>query len=448
MPAGMGRSAVTDTERKKRGDSVQKDLLYMDRLRDRGKKITGKILTVLEYLWVMAVILNGNTVFHANATANLYLLELAVGLTYAVLIANFLIYNVRPTRQNVLITLFILLYCSIYMSVMQTQMNAGVYIMLFVVGAPALYLLFSELIRLGRLLQLLRRFVNVLCVLAVVSLFFWIFGVVLKLIPINSYMIINWGNFNVIYGYYGIHFAFQYDTTFMPDALIYRNSGIFAEAPMFNLWLCIAVAIELFTTQKPRNWRLVLLAVTILTTMSVTGILFLCMCVALRSITNFRQLSRGKKCLLLIGAMVAVPVLVTVLVESMSLKAETQSFDMRLSDYIGGVELWMDYPFFGAGFGNLTAFVDYVYSPDGTMGFSNSIAAVLGTGGTWMAVLYYLSHIGMLFPKVTGSKKLACFGICMMFLFCTTIFFARYIGVLIVMLGLAIMFGPKNHDID
>jgi len=133
-----------------------------------------------------------------------------------------------------------------------------------------------------------------------------------------------------------------------------------------------------------------------------------------------------------------------VLLESISLKAETDSFDMRLSDYIGGVKLWMDYPLFGAGFGNLKVFIGYVYSPNGTVGFSNSIAAVLGTGGVWMALLYYLSHIGMLIPTITGSRKLSCFGICMMFLFCTTIFYARYIGVVIIMLGLAIMLGPKD----
>ena len=422
--------------------------LHSKKLRNSDKPVTSKFLTILEYLWVCLVILNGNSVFHASATSNLYLLELAVAMTYVVLIANFFVNGIRPTRQNVLLTLVILLYCAIYLSVMQTQMNAGVYIMLFVMGAPALYLLFSELIRQNRLLELLHRFVNVLCVLAAVSVFFWYFGVVLKVIPYNCYMIINWGNFSVIKGFYGIHFAFQYDTTFMPDALLYRNSGIFAEAPMFNLWLCIAVAIEMFTTRKVKAWRVVLLGIAILTTMSVTGILFLCLCVALGAIAYYHRLSRAQKCLLLVAAMVAIPVLLMVLLESMSLKAETQSFDMRLSDYIGGVELWMDYPFFGAGFGKLTAFADYVYSPDGTMGFSNSIAAVLGTGGAWMAILYYLPHIGMLFPKVTGSKKLACFGICMLFLFCTTIFFARYIGVVIIMLGLAIMFGRKDYDID
>jgi len=403
-----------------------------------------RFLTVLEYLWALAVILNGNSVYYASADVELHLLELSVILTYCVTVGHFIVYGFHPTRQNVMITLALLLYCTIYLSVMQTSMNVGVYVMLFVLGAPALYMLFSEMNRQGRLLKLMHRFVDWLCILAIISLFFWIFGVVLNLFPPNGYMEVNWGAFSKIRGYYGIHYAFQYDTTFMPDGVLFRNSGIFAEAPMFNLWLCIALGLELFATAKPKRWRVVVLSVTILTTLSVTGILFLILCIGLSAWIHYKTLSRAKKSLLLLGAAVAIPVVATVLLESISLKAETDSFDMRLSDYIGGVKLWMDYPLFGAGFGNLKVFIGYVYSPNGTVGFSNSIAAVLGTGGVWMALLYYLSHIGMLIPTITGSRKLSCFGICMMFLFCTTIFYARYIGVVIIMLGLAIMLGPKD----
>lgn len=427
-----------------RGDSVRgRYSLRTDESRAGISKLARRALDVLEYLWAFVIILNGNSVYHASANVQLPLLELAVVLTFLLLVTNLVLYRIRTSRYNVLLMVVLLLYCTIYLSIMQTVMNAGVYIKLFVLGAPLMFLLFAELHRRGRLLALMHRFVGLLCVLAVISVIFWYLGSVAKVIMPNMYVEINWGFFDVANGYYGIHFAFQLDTTFFPDAYLFRNSGIFAEAPMFNLWLSIALAIELFMTDEPSRWRCVILALTIVTTLSVTGILFLVLCMVLSAILHYRQMSRMGKGLLLLGAVIAVPILVSVLIKSMTLKSETQSFDMRLSDYIGGVKLWMDYPVFGAGFGNLSAFFPYIYSPEGTVGFSNSIMAVLGTGGMWMALLYYISHIGMLFPRATGSKKLSCFGICMMFLFCTTIFFARFIGVLIVMLGLAIITGPK-----
>jgi hypothetical protein len=324
-------------------------------------------------------------------------------------------------------------------------MDSGVYIKLFVLGAPLLLLLFTELHRRGQLLKLLHRFVDLLCVLSAVSLVFWYLGAVSKVIEPDMTIPIEWGNFDEANGYYGIHFEIQIDTTFFPDEHMYRNSSIFAEAPMFNLWLSIALAIEFFMTDKPSKWRVALLVVTVFTTLSVTGIIFMALCLVLYTIVCYRQIRRIGKGMLLIAVMIITPVLISFLLKSMSLKSDTQSFDMRLSDYVGGVRLWMDYPVFGAGFGNLRAFFPYIYSPDGAIGFSNSVMAVLGTGGIWMALLYYIPHLGMLFPGVTGSGKLSCFGVCMLFLFCTTIFFVRVIGVLIVIIGIAIATNPAKE---
>lgn len=421
--------------------------MSMDNNRLNGKaqgavrRTSDVFMTMLEYLWALFLILNGNSVFHASSARDFKLLEISVFLTFLLLIFNFLLRRIRATRLNVVFMIVILLYCTLYLSVMQMKINAGVFIKLFLLGGPAMFLLFVELHRQGRLMKLMERFVNILCVLAVVSLVFWYLGVIAKVIQPNMYIPISWGNFTYAEGFYGVHYAFQLDTTFFPEAYIYRNSGIFAEAPMFNLWLDFSLAIELFLKEKPSKFKVVLLIVTILTTMSVTGILFVVICLGLTSLINFKEMKLWNKGMLLIVALVAVPAMAYLLVQTFILKGDTQSFEMRLSDYTGGARMWIDYPLFGAGFGNLKALKPYVYSPDGAMGFSNSIMAVLSTGGAWMAVVYYVPHIAMLFPQVTGSKKYACFGWCMLFLFCTTIFFARLIGVLVIMLGYALMVG-------
>jgi hypothetical protein len=410
---------------------------------NRKTRVTsvGILLTVLEYLWAFFVIMNGNTVYHANANVDFHLLEIALGLTGVLLAVNIAFMRIRATKMNLLVAMLMMLYTTIYLSVRQASMTASLFINLFVIGAPLAYLLFAELHRQGRLFRLLYRIVDILCIMAVVSLYFWIFGELLGLIQRNGYVELNWGTAGSVEGYYGVHFAFQLDTTFFPDLFIFRNSGIFAEAPMFNLWLSIAISIELFLKEKPSRKRIILLAITIFTTMSVTGMVFLALSLGLFTMQHYRKLSRKKKILLWSALLVVVPLVVGFLAKSLLLKTETQSYDMRLSDYVGGIKLWMDYPVFGCGYGNLAMLLPYIYSPDGVIGFSNSVTAVLGTGGMWMAVLFYVPLLGVLFPQLTGSKKISCLGVCYLYIFCTTAFFARYIAIVMLALELALMTG-------
>ena len=253
-------------------------------------------IAIIEYIWAFIIILNGNSVFHASSVKDYKLLELAVFMTFVLLIMNFMLRRIKATRMNVVFMIIILLYGTIYLSFMQTQINAGIFIKLFLLGAPTLFLLFVELHRKNLLLQLIFRFVDLLCLLSVVSLVFWYLGVIAKVIQPNMHIPISWGNFTYADGFFGVHYAFQLDTTFFPDAYIYRNSGIFAEAPMFNLWLDIALAIEIFLKPKASWLRIIILAVTVFTTLSVTGILFLVLCVVLSALLRIRHLSKRQAC--------------------------------------------------------------------------------------------------------------------------------------------------------
>lgn len=415
--------------------------LSQGRIRVQIPSITRLVMGATEYLWVIFVILNGNSVYHANAIRNLYFLEIILILTFLLVVMNLMFYRKWPMKRSLIGAVAILCYCTIYFSLMQEKMPSKNYLELFIVGAPLTFLLFSEYYRNGRLMRLLIRFADVVFLLAVISLYFWFMGEVFKLIEPNGYVEMAWGGQTIAKGYYRIHFAFQLDTTFFPDAFLFRNSGIFSEAPMFNLWLDLAVAIELFIRPKASKLRLIVLAVTVFTTLSVTGILFLVLCVGLKAFAHMHSLNKWQTCLLIILAMVVIPLLSVLVIRSMSMKMDTVSYEMRLSDYGGGVRLWMDHPLLGAGYGSLTALLPYIYSPDGVLGFSNSVTAVLGTGGLWMALLFYIPLIAMLFPRLSGSRKLSAFGCCYLYLFCTTAFFSRFLAPMMVALGYAVLSG-------
>ena len=412
-------------------------------LRLRLPTFTQFVVLLAEYAWAVLVILNGNSVYHAASVENYHLLEASVVMTYLLLGLELYIHKLRPSWEQLIMAVGLMVYGMVYAAVRQSRMSVVNYLWLFVVGLPALFLLFSIRHSHGRLVPLILRLCDVLVVLAPISLYYWLFGVNMRWFPPDHGIMIDWGYRKTVVGFAGLHYAIQLDNTFFPELFIYRNSSLFAEAPMYNLWLDIALAGELFLRKRTSKFRVVLLVITILSTMSVTGMLFLCVCLALHLYRKFPQMDRGKKRATALLVMAIVPAAVVGLLSTLLIKSDTQSYSMRLSDYAAGVRLWLDYPIFGAGYANLNALLPYMYSPDGVLGFSNSLTAVLGTGGVWISLLFYVPHFGALSPRNTGDAKLSSFAVCYLFLFCTTAFFGRYVVVVMAAFAMAILFRPS-----
>lgn len=411
----------------------------------RLPSVQDMLLTALAYVWCVIVVLNGNSVYNSSLFHNYRLLELSVAMTIVLLVCHLVFGGLRLTSRGIITAVCLLAYSSVYFIIQSNRMQLTNFMLLFVIGLPCLFLLFEGLHRQGKLLRLFYCLANVVCVFAAMSLYFWIVGVVLELIQPNMYTGIRWGNFSRVDGYYGLHFQIQWDTTF--NTGLYRNSGIFTEAPMLNLWADIALAVELLLRPKSSKLRVLILCATIVTAMSTTGLIFMALCFVLKNVKDYGRMNRWVKTLLLLAAVVVIPVVIYLLYQVLVLKSDTTSYDMRMSDYVGGLAMWMDYPIFGDGYGNLGGLLEYIYSPDGVVGFSNSVMAVLATGGLWMAILFYIPHVGCMFKKFTGSRDLALFSICYFYLFCTTAFFARYLAVVMVAFGLAVMHARNNGSV-
>lgn len=401
---------------------------------------------LLEYLWAVMLVLNGNSVYHASSIQDYHLLEKCLILTYLLLAVYLFQKRIRLYSNDLIVSVGLALYSVIYLCAQQGDMSSSDFAMLFIMGLPGLYLLFCQMRREGMLLSLMHKVENIICILAAISLFFWVFGVVLELIQPNMGLYISWGRFTWAEGFFGMHFKVQLDTTFFKDQFLYRNSSIFAEAPMLNLWLNFSLAIELFMREKTSRVRITLLVITIFTTMSLTGFFFLALCLLLNLLRDHHAMSRKRRSFMVALIVVLVfPALIVVIAYSMSMKSETQSYLMRLTDYLSGIRLWADHPIFGSGYGNLRSIMAYSYSPNGILGFSNSLTAVLGTGGLWMAMLFYLPHFGAISQRWSGSKRLSCFAICNLFLFSTTAYFGRYLAVVMIALELALLQRPWNE---
>lgn len=387
-------------------------------------------LSLIEYGWAIIIVLNGNSVYNANALKEYHLLELCVIATLVLLLVELWRRQLHITRTQGITAVFLMVYHVLYVSVRSTKIANLDFICLFVAGLPLLFLLFSVMHRNGLLIALMLKLFNVVFALALLSLYYWIFGVMLQIIQPNMYTAVRWGTMGYIRGFNGLHFMTQLENTFFKDQFIFRNTGIFTEAPMFNLWLNMALGAELFLKERPSRGRVLIYTITIVTTMSVTGLIFLVICFVLHIIRNYHRMNRTQRNLFFFSAMFLIPTVGGLMIYSMMIKSDTQSYLMRLSDYVAGVKLWLDYPIFGSGYADLRSLQQYSYAPNGVLGFSNSVSAVLGTGGLWIALLFYLPHIGILFSRLSKSKSVSMFGLCYLFLFCTTAFFGRFIAVL------------------
>ena len=236
-------------------------------------------------------------------------------------------------------------------------------------------------LRKGGIVDLFYKFETFTVVFAVISLFFWLFGETIKLIPPMGYAHNAWSG--TVPNFYFLHYGAQ----------VYRNCGVFVEAPMYNLVLCTSLFVELFLREKLSKLRFSILCITILTTFSTTGQLVMMGALFVR----FVVLSKKKFSLLVIVissilAMIAMAAVVYAAVVIMVEKAEGASYAVRYMKMMTELNAFKTSPIIGNGF------FSYTY------GTSNSICLILAEGGIWQFLLYVLP---MVFMPLWLSKKLA-----------------------------------------
>lgn len=265
----------------------------------------------------------------------------------------------------------------------------------FLVLCPLLVLL---LIKAGELGSYLRAFVNLVAVLAVFSLVLWIAGPVTGSISTNCTISNSWTGTGARIqsaGYFNLLYITQ--RSGLLGFSIIRNTGIFAEAPMYSYILCMALLFELFFSRKFRVSVVALLCLTILTTLSTTGIVFVLGTLYVEVIYKTRAMKSRLRPVLLI---VLAAVLIGIASVSLSLidqKMGTSSGNIRLDDFHAGYLAWRESPVVGYGLGNsdaLTLFMSGFRSTN--QGFSNSVFDLLVRGGLVFATPFLLAALGFL----------------------------------------------------
>lgn len=233
--------------------------------------------------------------------------------------------------------------------------------------------------------NLLMKFRNVVLVLAVISLVFWLLAMIG--FPPNVSVIINWGRIKMINGYFNIHFIAQGTTDFLGLQGIVRNTGIFVEAPMYSYVLSLALIVEVFlgTHLKGYSKKSLLLMATIFTTTSSTGVILVVLVIFSKIVFLTTRINKSVKVILVIVLLPIVAGVVSHIVKSKLDSNWYSSTSIRANDFIAGYQAWKNHWILGNGLNNYNVILqnmDYRrLGLNANNGFSSGLMEVLAYGG-------------------------------------------------------------------
>ena len=372
-----------------------------------GQLTQSRFVDFLEYVLLFLVILEFNTAYLEFGRFPTFLFYGTVFLTFLLLLFRKGAINIGP--------LLVFYYLGSFLPLMNVYPGTEKrFIKLFWIVIPLFMLYFSSLRRVSfdRIISFLIKYSNIVVILALISLVYWVFGTNLEMIQPTLYVPNSWRGDGVrlIPTYHFIYFETQ-QSSFMGYETV-RNSGIFNEGPMYNMVLCVALSMELFLRTRKSVWRIIVLIITIFTTFTTTGFLFLGVAIAWVVFVFFSQKARvfiiASLPLLIIGMMNFSNAIVEDKEDSSS---GASSVDARTTDILTCIDIGLANPVLGQGLFTKKA----AENEGGTYGFSNSLFTIFADGGLYTVFLYFAALV--LIPLRYFSRKRMIFWPLLMFSF-------------------------------
>ena len=345
-----------------------------------------KIICVLEYILAASIVLECNTVISQLYGIH-YLIRGSLCLIAAICSILIIVIRKKPIRVNKFIVAAIFIIPLLML--LNTDNMAGYFIILLPLTAVlfSFYLLFSSG-EIESIKSVIRKFVKIVFILAIVSLFFWVFGSLLKVIPSSGTVKYLWGRpYSVGESFFFLHNNAPGQTAWswriFGDS-VFRNSGIFAEAPMFSFVLAVALVLNIWLKRDKMNIiREIIFIVTIVTTFSASGIVCAFFVLAYRLLQWLLSIkNKQKRCILVIVISLAIAAAIVFSWEFIFNKISASSTSHRLLDFRNGLRSFAQNPILGNGINSPRP--DELSYTSG-YGYSNAIVPVLVDGGIVLA---------------------------------------------------------------
>ena len=152
--------------------------------------------------------------------------------------------NIPISKNNVIVLFFIIIYFLIYLlQPFNLSYLRGGFLSLTSCILIYVYILFF--IKSKPFMLSIQYYINIMTLIGMISLFFWLFGSTLGIIKPTRLLFSNWGSTPTpVYSYYGLYFETQHING------IIRNSAVFTEAPMASLNVIIALVFQNLFNKK------------------------------------------------------------------------------------------------------------------------------------------------------------------------------------------------------
>lgn len=394
---------------------------------------TETIRKFLEYALIICIILDFNTVYMASPIFKQAVRILPVPvLLYLIMIT--------PQMLSKKINAFIIAY---FIGALFPMLNIGSdsymgYIKTYIIILPLFWVYLSKRKAKGcnAYLSLFFKYSNVMTLFAGASLVMWLLCSILQIIPMTNLVPYAWGDgIQFVPSYYNIYFETQTANLFGES--IIRNDSFFNEGPMHNMALCVALTIEYFMRTKKSKMRITILSISIITTLTTTGQLFL---LALLTWHVFNISTKRYRALIVILAPIiifAVYTIVTIVMDFKDSEALGESSVLsRAKDIQNCIEAGIKHPILGVG---IVQSKDIILWHGYQLGYSNSFFAVFARGGLYTLTLYLGSLL--IIPLIYYRKYKQLNWLLTMFfffgIFAITVSFLRYLTLLFMAWGLS-----------
>ena len=390
-------------------------------------KLSSKVNSFLQYILLTIILIECNSVYSQLYRYHYYIRGSLIAIAILILLI-FLVLGNKKKQVNtniILNSIFYVLACSIIMLLNSDKLNGKIIIILIFMCFLPLMLLYISCLNRYELRSFLDKFVQIVFIISAVSLFFWIFGSILKLIsPINQLKVV-WGKpYTLMDNYAFVYFdSKQVQDWVVTNMLIPRNISIFAEAPMFAFVILVAMIFNnnFNSCILNKNKRIIIniiFIITLFSTISVTGVVCGLLLIFSNLMKFYNNLTTCKKKIFIIILVVFMLISLPTCIDLVQNKMSTSSTSARIMDLKNGFHVFTENPFIGKGIGHSREFEDNVETG---YGYSNTIIPALTDGGMILTIIY-LSPLIVYAIYIVKSKKVNIYDIIMLLVYLIIIF--------------------------
>lgn len=407
------------------------------------KPIVETIISILEFILVLVIVLECNSVYRAivviNYNPKIWALRISIITAFMLIVLHI----VKDRSNFVCIKDYKSLFLISFLAVLEfNALNAlkipGTYFLgyflFFMNEMVILYRIYRKENDTFRLIYLMEY---VILFIAVASVFLWIGSSILELWGRNPDVFVNWGGIYYDSNYLNLcirrwHFA--------GDAT--KNLGIFVEPPMYGLFLGFGVYTELFLKKKSNP---AIVAAFFIAVLSNRAVLTMMICLA-AILFLFIEMIKGKKyAKFLISLMILATLGGIILLYFYKKRTGWGSLATHIDDFAAALKCWIHYPILGCGFDSELPIRQYMSEfRSNNLGLSNSAAVVLAEGGIVLFSYYFLPFALMMSAFFKRNARLAYWAAGMFMFWVVVIFHTRLFIFFLLALGYS-MIDLKVH---